>query len=127
MHHVELRQVMQNIDQQLTHVWMVRTFLKHCEEAEDDEELQEVHRGLYDFMLALGPALHENEPVRYLRMARKKWMRFVRSVQTFEEIQPEISGHMNFQMAARSLRQAVDNIQRILDAVPENDYRPETE
>ena len=36
------------LDDLLSHVWMVRTFLKHSEEAEEDDELLEVHRGLYD-------------------------------------------------------------------------------
>jgi hypothetical protein len=36
---------------------MVRAFIKHSEEAAEDEELAEVHRELYDFMLALGGPL----------------------------------------------------------------------
>ena len=34
---------MQTIDTLLSHVWMVRAFLKHCEEAEEDEELSLIH------------------------------------------------------------------------------------
>ena len=45
---------MQAIDAQLAHVWMVRAFLKHSDEAQEDDELAEVHRDLYDYMLALG-------------------------------------------------------------------------
>ncbi len=48
---------MQALDKQVAHVWMVRTFLKHSDEAAEDEELASVHRDLYDFMLALGPSL----------------------------------------------------------------------
>ena len=40
--------LMQRIDALLSHVWMVRTFLKHSEEAEDDERLCVVQRDLYD-------------------------------------------------------------------------------
>src|SRR5690606_785697 len=29
------------IDRQMAHLWMVRTFLKHAEETEEDEELQQ--------------------------------------------------------------------------------------
>ena len=32
---------MHQIDRLLSHVWMVRTFLKHSEEAEEDDELRE--------------------------------------------------------------------------------------
>lgn len=102
------------IDDQLSHVWMVRRFLKHCEEAEDDEELQEVTRDLYDFMLAVGPARTEKDFATYIKMAKKKLKRLVRATDLFVEIQPEISGHTNFQMAAKSLRLAVDAIREIL-------------
>ena len=39
------------IDGLLSHVWMVRAFLKHCEEAEEDDELNAVQRTLYDLSL----------------------------------------------------------------------------
>ena len=45
------RQRVEEIDKLLSHVWMVRTFLKHSEEAEEDDELREVHRTLYDLSL----------------------------------------------------------------------------
>jgi len=37
-------ELMKLIDTQLAHVWMVRAFLKHSEEAAEDDELAEVHR-----------------------------------------------------------------------------------
>ena len=43
----------EQIDLLLSHVWMIRAFLKHCEEAEEDDELRDVQRALYDYMLAL--------------------------------------------------------------------------
>ena len=48
---------MDRMDDLLSHVWVVRTFIKHSEEAEEEEGLLEVQRVLYDYMLALGPAL----------------------------------------------------------------------
>ena len=47
---------MQRIDGLLSHVWVVRTLIKHSEEAEEDEELLELQRMLYDYILALGTA-----------------------------------------------------------------------
>ena len=106
---------MQQIDTLLSHVWMVRTFLKHCEEAEEDDELCEVHRGLYDFMLALGGPLNANDPASYFKQARKKLSKLKRATDLFVEIQPEVSGHTNFQMAAQSLTAAVSQIDVLLN------------
>lgn len=107
---------MQQLDDVVAHVWMVRTFLKHSDEAADDEELAEVHRDLYDFMLALGPSLEANDANKYLHIARKKLSKLVRAAQTFREIQPEVSGHMNFKMAAKSLTLAVAKIEQLLQS-----------
>lgn len=101
------------IDTQLSHVWMVRTFLKHCEEAEEDDELRDVFRMLYDFMLSLGDKL--SDPSAYLKQCRKKIRKLNEATELFLEIQPEISNHTNFQMAARSLRAAVQEVQRLID------------
>ncbi|MEM7473581.1 MAG: amidohydrolase [Planctomycetota bacterium] len=105
---------MQRIDAEVAHVWMVRTFLKHSEEAAEDEELASVHRDLYDFMLALGPSLDAGDTKKYLRYARRKLTRLQRATELFAEIQPEISGHMNFQMAVRSLQLAVKRIEALV-------------
>ena len=98
------------IDAMLTHVWMVRTFLKHCDEADDDDDLREVVRDLYDFILAVGPLDEVDDPKAYLKMAKKKLRRLRGATELYESIQPEVSGHTNFVMAARSLRLAVDAI-----------------
>jgi len=105
---------MHSIDAQASHIWMVRAFLKHSDEAVDDEELAEVHRDLYDFMLAIGPALEANDPEQYLHLANKKFSKLRRAAELFAEIQPEVSGHTNFKMAARSLTMAVQAIGEIL-------------
>jgi hypothetical protein len=104
------------IDTLLSHVWMVRTFLKHSEEASEDEELAEVHRGLYDYMLALGEPLQNGDVPEYLKVARKKLAKLRRTVELFCEIQPEVSTHMNFRMAVQSLQAAVGEIASVLDA-----------
>ena len=48
------KEKMQRIDDLLSHVWVVRTLIKHSEEAEEDEELLELQRMLYDYMLEDG-------------------------------------------------------------------------
>ena len=102
------------IDDLLAHVWMVRAFLKHCEEAEEDEELREVPRALYDYMLALGQPLRDKDYAKYLKQAKKKLKKLNNAVELFSEIQPEISSHTNFQMAVQSLRLAVKGIDGML-------------
>ncbi|HUE73260.1 MAG TPA: amidohydrolase [Pirellulaceae bacterium] len=107
-------QLMHHIDTQLSHVWMVRAFLKHSEEAAEDDELAEVHRELYDFMLALGGPFKEGDAEEYLRLARKKFSKLKKATELFVEIQPEVSQHTNFFMAAASLRAAVGEVERLL-------------
>ena len=108
-------QTMRSIDTLLSHVWMVRAFLKHCEEAEEDEELRDVHRALYDYMLALGNAWKQQEAEAYLKQARKKLRRLKEAAELFAEVQPEVSTHTNFQMARQSLEVAVRQIIDLLE------------
>ena len=104
------------IDTEVTHVWMIRTFLKLADEAEEDDDLRAIVRDLYDFILAVGPLDEVEDPAVYLKMAKKKLSRIRRATELYEEIQPEVSGHTNFVMAARSLRAAVDRIIAIVQA-----------
>lgn len=108
-------QRVQSIDDILSHVWMVRTFLKHSEEAEEDDELCDVHRDLYDYMLALGAPLEAKDHAKYLKIAKKKLKRLKAADRLFAEIQPEISSHTNFKMAAHSLRLCVQQIVELLE------------
>jgi cob(I)alamin adenosyltransferase len=105
---------MHKIDACLAHVWMVRAFLKHSDEAAEDEELAEVHRELYDYMLALGGPLKQGNADEYLRVAQKKLGKLKRANELFQRIQPEVSQHTNFLMAAASLKEAVAEIERLL-------------
>ena len=110
-------EAMQRIDAALSHVWMVRQFLKHCDEAQEDDELMAIPRALYDVLLAVGPAWRDQNADAYLHIVRKKFARLRRTAELFEELQPEVSTHTNFQMAVRSLNEAVRQIGRLLDQV----------
>jgi len=111
-------QSMHRIDTLLSHVWMVRTFLKHCDEAEEWPEIGGIYRELYDYALSLGRPLQSQDAAAYLKMARKKFARLRAATQEFARLQPDISSHTNFQMAARSLAAAVEEIGRLLQQVP---------
>lgn len=110
-------EAMQQIESQLAHVWMVRTFLKHSEEGAEDEELQEIFRTLYDYQLAVGAAWTAQDADGYLKLAGKKFAKLRAACEEFTRIQPEVSAHTNFQMAARSLSAAVTEIGRVLAAI----------
>jgi cob(I)alamin adenosyltransferase len=107
--------LMHAIDAQLAHVWMVRAFVKHSDEAAEDEELAEVHRELYDFMLALGGPLKDENAEEYLKLARKKCGKLKKAAEQFERIQPEVSQHTNFIMAVASLKRAVEEVGKLLE------------
>ena len=115
-HSDEAMQKMHELDTLLSHVWMVRTFIKHSEEAEEDDELRDVHRALYDFMLALGAPLKAGDAEAYVKQAKKKIRKLREAVELYDEIQPEISNHTNFLMAGTSLRTSVAQIDSILSA-----------
>lgn len=112
---MEAEERVRKIDGLLSHVWMVRTFLKHSEEAEEDDELNEVFRSLYDYMLALGSPFNAGEYEKYLKLSKKKLTKLKNATKMFLEIQPDISSHTNFRMAAQSLKLAVDQIVEILE------------
>jgi len=107
-------ETMHRVDALLSHVWMVRTFIKHSEELEEDEELGDVQRSLYDYMLALGTAWKAQDAEAYLKQAKKKLGKLRGACQQFAELQPEVSTHTNFQMAVASLQQAVKEIEAAL-------------
>jgi hypothetical protein len=102
------------IDDQLSHIWMVRTFIKHSDEAVDDEELSEIARELYDFILAVAPAKQADDDEAYLKMAKKKYSKLKAAGALFAEIQAEVSSHTNFEMAARSLTLSIDRIGELI-------------
>jgi len=105
---------MHRIDALLSHVWMVRTFIKHSEESQDEPQLLEIQRVLYDAMLALGPAWKAQDAEAYLKQSRKKLSKLRAATDLFADVQPEISTHTNFQMAVNSLKHAVGEIETVL-------------
>lgn len=104
------------IEALMSHVWMVRTFLKHSDEAADDDELMEVVRELYDYSLATGAALKSGDAAEYLKQAKKKLAKLRAATDQFTAMQPQISTHTNFQMAVNSLQTAVREIGESLES-----------
>ena len=108
---------MRRIDALLAHVWMVRAFLKHSDDVVDDDEVQGIQRALYDYQLAVGESWKNQDAAAYLALARKKFAKLRAASAEFTRLQPEVSSHTNFQMAAASLATAVGEIGRILEQI----------
>ena len=54
-------EAMERINTVLAHAWMVRNFLKHADEVQDDEEMLEVHRTIFDFIRAAEPSYQRKD------------------------------------------------------------------
>lgn len=104
------------IDEQLSHLWMVRTFIKHSDEAQEDEDLRDIARDLYDYILAVAPAKLAEDDDAYLKMARKKFSKLRKAAELYDEIQADVSSHTNFEMANKSLQLVVQQIDSILQS-----------
>ena len=84
---------------------------KHVDEAEDDEELREIVRDLYDFILAVGPLDEAESPTTYLKLRKK--LGNSNGPPLYEGSTRSQWAHQ-LCMAARSLRIAVDQIEEFI-------------
>ena len=101
----------------LAHLWMVRTFLKHAEEIQDDENLLDVPRTLFDYVRAVEPAALRNDTREYLHRIRGKLPKLRRAAELLQSEFRRVSAHTNFEMAALSLTACVRQIEEVLAAV----------
>jgi hypothetical protein len=108
---------MERLNAILAHAWMVRTFLKHADEIQDDEEMMEVHRMIFDYVRALEPSYQRGDAKEYLHRARGKLPKLRRVAEFFGREYRRVSDHTNFQMAALSLSGCVREIDAVLAAV----------
>jgi len=105
---------MDRLNTVLAHAWMVRTFLKHAEEIQEDEELLDVPRMIFDYTRAVEPSYQRREAAEYLRRAQGKLPKLRRVAELFAREHRRASDHTNFQMAALSLSACVRQIEQIL-------------
>jgi hypothetical protein len=108
---------MERINLILAHAWMVRQFLKHADEVQDDEEMLDVHRMIFDYTRALEPSYQRRDAAEYLRRARGKLSKLRKVAELFHESYRRVSDHTNFQMAAVSLKFVVQQIEEVLAQV----------
>ena len=110
-------QAMQRINLLLAHAWMVRNFLKHADEVQDDEEMLEVHRMIFDYSRAVEPAYQRGDVKEYLHRAKGKLPKLRKAAEFFTREHKRVSDHTNFQMAAQSLAGVVLQIEEVLRSV----------
>ncbi len=101
----------------MAHAWMVRIFLKHAEEIQDDENLLEVPRMVFDYIRALEPSYQRKDSAEYLHRARGKLSKLRHVADRLAQDYKRVSDHTNFQMAALSLSSCVQRIEEVLTAV----------
>ena len=101
----------------LAHLWMVRTFLKHAEEIQDDEVLLDVPRTLFDYVRATEPAAQRGDAKEYVHRVRGKLSKLRRAAELLQREHRRVSSHTNFEMAALSLTSSVRQIEEILAAL----------
>lgn len=102
----------------LAHAWMVRTFLKHAEEIQEDEDLLDVPRTIFDYCRACEPAFERGDYADYLHRIRGKLSKLRRVADLFAREHQRVSAHTNFQMASLSLTGCVRAIEEVLAALP---------
>ena len=110
-------EAMKRINVILAHAWMVRTFLKHADEIQEDEEMLEVHRMIFDYIRALESSFQRQDAKEYLHRARGKLPKLKRVADLFAREHRRVSDHTNFEMAAASLSGCVQQIEEILAQV----------
>ena len=118
-------EAMERLHATMAHAWMVRTFLKHAEEIQDDEKLLEVPRMIFDYVRAVEPSYQRGDAKEYLHRARGKLPKLRRVAELFAREFKQVSDHTNFQMAALSLSGCVRRIEEILAEVHEEAPPPE--
>lgn len=110
-------EAMERINVLCAHAWMVRTFLKHADEIQEDEEFLEVPRMIFDFVRALEPSYQRKDTKEYLLRASGKVTKLRRVADFFAQEFKRVSSHTNFEMSAISLSGCVREIEAILAAV----------
>lgn len=96
----------------MAHAWMVRTFIKHCDEVEDYPELMGIVRAVFDMSRAIESKADDHEV--YFKFVRKKLGKLRKAAEQFKEDAWAASTHTNFQQAVLSVNYATEQMEEIL-------------
>lgn len=106
------QQIVSECETVMSHAWMVRTFVKHCDEVEDFPELMGIVRAVFDTSRAL--ETRSADPTGYLAMLRKKIGRLRAAAKQFRRDAQAASTHMNFRQAVLSMDACVARLEQLL-------------
>tara|TARA_B100000029_G_C17358349_1_gene881594 strand:- start:28 stop:384 length:357 start_codon:yes stop_codon:yes gene_type:complete len=112
MTEARLAEIVDECQDMMAHAWVVRTFVKHCEEVEDFPELMGIVRAVFDTSRALETRLED--PPGYIKMLGKKIGRMRRATEQFRKDAPLASTHTNFVQAVRSIDLCVTRLETLL-------------
>ncbi len=107
-------EIVARCEQVMAHAWMVRTFIKHCEEIDDFPELMGIVRAVFDTARALETRV--DDPSGYVKMLQKKIGKLRRATEQFRVDAEAASTHMNFQQAVVSMDACVVELEELLAA-----------
>lgn len=96
----------------MAHAWMVRTFIKHCDEVDDYPELMGIVRAVFDMSRAIESKA--DEPDVYFRFVRKKLGKLRKAAEQFKDDAWKASTHTNFQQAVMSVIYATEQMEGLL-------------
>lgn len=107
-----LKDMVKLFQQKMAHAWMVRTFIKHCDEVEDYPELMGIVRAVFDMSRAIESKAED--PAAFFKFSRKKLGKLKKAGLQFEKDAWAASTHTNFQQAVLSVQHAADEMGVIL-------------
>lgn len=109
---VTLEDLVKVFQQKMAHAWMVRTFIKHCDEVEDYPELMGIVRAVFDMSRAI--ETKADDPSAFFKFARKKLGKVKKAGLQFEKDAWAASTHTNFQQAVISVQHAAQEMEVVL-------------
>ena len=107
-----LNSLVEQFQKKMAHAWMVRTFIKHCDEVDDYPELMGIVRAVFDMSRAIESKT--DDPATYFRFARKKIGKLRKAAEQFREDAWSASTHTNFQQAVMSVMHATEQMEELL-------------
>jgi hypothetical protein len=110
----------------IAHLWMIRTYLKHADEVQEDPELIEVPRMIFDSVRAAEPAREAGDITTFLRRLKGKLPKLRKNAEMFAREYKRVSTHTNFEMAATSYLGCIRLMEEIFAGIDQQ-VEPATE